>query len=260
MVGPFIFWDQAGPGEFIAGRCLDVLPHPHIGLSTMTYLFSGSLHQRDTLGSDQVITPGAVNMMTAGQGIAHSERTPMNARKQKSDLFGIQCWLALPEGKSEMAPSFEHYANQALPTMTEDGILIKLAAGELGGVKSPVITQSPAVFAECHVEAGKKLSLPANIEERAIYIMNGSLAVDGTSFTATRLLVFKPGVEIILSAEQDSHFIILGGDAMDGPRHIWWNFVATSRERIEQAKQDWKSGKFGKVPGDEEDFVPLPAY
>ena len=258
-VGPFIFWDQAGPGEFLRGNGLDVRPHPHICLSTMTYLFDGKLEHRDTLGSHQVIVPGDVNLMTAGQGIAHSERTPQQARLHQHHLFGIQCWLALPLDKEETNPSFSHYDKSIIPIINE-GInsTLRIVAGEWRGVKSPVKTLYDALFIESKLKNGAEIVIPATKEERALHILNGEIEIDNIHYTCGRMLVLKNSSEIKITAANDAHFIILGGPALEEPRYLWWNFVASSKERIEQAKLDWKEGKFGKIPGDDQEFTPLP--
>lgn len=257
-VGPFVFWDQAGPGEFLTGKGLDVRPHPHICLSTMTYVFSGRLEHRDTLGSHQIIEPGAVNLMTAGRGIAHSERTPQADRVGESQFFAIQSWLALPLDKEEMAPSFTHYDYASIPSIDEAGTRMRLATGEWLGVRSPVVTHNDALFLDCHLDAASSLSIPNTLEERAIHILSGDISLDRTTYTSGRMLILKPGHEIKLKAETNAHVIILGGSPLESPRYLWWNFVASSKERIEQAKADWQDGKFGKIPGDDKEFIPLP--
>lgn len=258
-VGPFVFWDQAGPGEFLTGTGLDVRPHPHICLSTMTYLFRGNLEHRDTLGSHQIIEPGDVNLMTAGRGIAHSERTPQPSRLQPHQFFGIQCWLALPLNKEEMTPSFTHYAKHRMPShhISKD-LAVRVITGEWMGLKSPVVTQNDALFVECQLKSDATLSIPASIEERAIYILSGEVMVNKIHYGNTRMLLLKTGFEITISACANAHIIILGGSALEEPRYLWWNFVASNKARIEQAKLDWKEGKFGKIPGDDKEFIPLP--
>lgn len=257
-VGPFIFWDQAGPGEFLTGNGLDVRPHPHICLSTMTYLFRGRLEHRDTLGSHQIIEAGAVNLMTAGRGIAHSERTPQSDRLHANPLFGIQAWLALPLDKEELPPAFAHYDVQDIPAIRENGAELKIAAGEWGGARSPVNTYCDALFAECHLQKNTDIYIPAAYEERAIHVLSGEIMIGKTNFHDARMLILKPGAELKLTAITDAHIIILGGSPLDKPRYMWWNFVASSKERIEQAKEEWSAGKFGKIPGDDKEFIPLP--
>ena len=258
-VGPFVFWDQAGPGEFLTGAGLDVRPHPHICLSTMTYLFAGRLEHRDTLGNHQIIEPGAVNLMTAGRGIAHSERSPQADRHQPQTFFGIQSWLALPIEKEEMTPTFMHYEEASIPSFKEKGIRMRIATGSWEGLKSPVATQWDALFAECHLEANTEMMIPKTMEERAIHILTGQITVDHCTYHGGRMLVLKPGADIKIKADAPAHLIILGGPSLEKPRFVWWNFVASSEERIEQAKQDWLSGKFGKIPGDDKEFIPLPS-
>lgn len=259
MVGPFIFWDQAGPADFLIGQGIDVRPHPHICLSTMTYLFTGSLLHRDTLGSEQIISPGDVNLMTAGSGIAHSERTPVNVRQQSHHFFGIQCWLALPKQREEVAPDFKHYSKTSLPLHHEKGIALHVVVGSFLGLASPVITESAALFVDCKLSPGTRFSIPATTEERALYLLSGNIVIDGVEYHPSRMLVLKPAQAIECCAkEEEAHFIILGGDALDGDRYIWWNFVASTKERIEQAKVDWQTGKFGRIPGDDKEFIPLP--
>ncbi|KTD66614.1 pirin [Legionella santicrucis] len=258
-VGPFVFWDQAGPNELLSGKGLDVRPHPHIGLSTMTYLFSGRLEHRDTLGSHQIIASGDVNLMTAGRGIAHSERTPHQDRFYPHPFFGIQCWLALPLTKEEINPSFTHYDKSVIPTDNDSkNMSLRIVAGEWGGIKSPVFTFNDALFVECKLKANAALIIPKTIEERAIYILSGEIVIDNNSYHCAKMLILKTGTEIKVTAVDDTHIIILGGAALETRRYVWWNFVASSKERIEQAKLDWKTGKFGKIPGDEEEFIPLP--
>jgi redox-sensitive bicupin YhaK (pirin superfamily) len=257
-VGPFIFWDKMGPGEFIKGKGLDVRPHPHIGLSTLTYLFDGVIEHRDTLGSHQVILPGDVNLMTAGRGIAHSERTPQQERLHPQHLFGIQCWLALPLNKEEMNPSFTHYNKNTLPTINDNNLQLRIIAGEWIGLHSPVITQNDALFVECRLKAHSTMSIPSTTEERAIYIVSGEITIDKVPYSKDKMLILKTGSKIKVSATADANIIILGGAALEKSPYLWWNFAASSKERIEQAKLDWIEGKFGKIPGDDKEFIPLP--
>ncbi|MBC4016636.1 pirin family protein [Siccirubricoccus deserti] len=259
MVGPFIFFDQMGPGEFLAGKGLDVRPHPHIGLSTVTYLFDGSILHRDSLGSRQPILPGAVNWMTAGRGIAHSERTDPALRQATNRLFGIQAWVALPKSAEETAPGFVHHAAETLPAVEDGGVRMRLIAGEGWGLVSPVQVSSPLFYADAALAPGAALPLPDGHEERAAYVLDGTVTVAGDSFEAGRMLVFRAGDKLALRAgPAGARLLLLGGAAMDGPRYLFWNFVASSRERIEQAKADWQGGRFAKVPGDEAEFIPLP--
>lgn len=257
-VGPFVFFDQMGPGEFLTGKGVDVRPHPHIGLSTLTYLFEGRIQHRDTLGSNQIIVAGDVNLMTAGKGIAHSERTPQADRLQPQRFLGIQCWLALPLDKEEVDPSFTHYETAVLPAYSDDLMSLRVAAGTWMGLKSPVYTLNDAVFVEMKMKSASEVSVPKNIEERAIHVLSGEIEVDGVHYKDARMLVLKPGVDVKVRANVDTHILVVGGSALEKPRHVWWNFVSSSRERIEQAKLDWTAGKFGSIPGDDKEFIPLP--
>lgn len=257
MVGPFVFFDQMGPSEFLIGHGLDVRPHPHIGLATVTYLFEGEITHRDSLGTIQVIRPGAVNLMTAGQGIAHSERTPEELRRQPGQLAGIQAWLALPKDQEECAPDFSHHPAAGLPMMDDAGVAIRLLAGELFGQRAPVPVATETLYADIQLAAGMGLPIDSPHEERALYLVSGTLKVDGHAHEPGRLLALKPGARLTVSAIDDCRFMLLGGEPMDGPRHIWWNFVSSSRDRIEQAKSDWKAGRFDRVIDDNE-YIPLP--
>lgn len=261
MVGPFIFLDQMGPEILLAGKALDVAPHPHIGLATVTYLFEGELMHRDSLGIVQPIRPGEVNWMTAGSGIAHSERTPQEMRLSGSELFGIQSWIALPKKYEETDPAFVHHGTDELPVIEGEGKRVRLITGSLFGVHSPVRTHSEMFYADTTLVEGASLEVPAEHEERAAYIVEGSihLSPHDETYSGGQLLIFKPGAEIILRAPESSpaRMMLLGGEPMDGPRHIWWNFVSSSKDRIEQAKEDWKAGRFAQVP-EETEFIPLP--
>lgn len=257
MVGPFIFLDHMGPTVFKAGHGVDVRPHPHIGLSTVTYLFNGEIVHRDSLGSDVPIRPGDVNWMTAGRGIAHSERTAADHRAGGEPLHGLQCWVALPRISEEMPPAFDHYESKNLPVVKGDGKTARIVAGKLFGASAPVRTLHDTFFTDVSLDAGASVPLDADYEERAIYIVSGEIEIAGDRFSEGRLLVFKPGDRIIVRASSAARIVMLGGAAMDGPRHIWWNFVSSRKDRIEQAKADWKAGRFEAVPGDTE-FIPLP--
>jgi redox-sensitive bicupin YhaK (pirin superfamily) len=257
MVGPFVFFDHMGPATFRAGTGLDVRPHPHIGLATITYLFEGEIVHRDSLGSAQPIRPGDVNWMTAGRGIAHSERTGPELRAAGSGLAGIQSWIALPKRHEEAEPDFVHYPRADLPVSEGDGVALRLIAGAGFGLRAPVAVFSDMFYADAALAADARLTLPAEYEERAIYVAAGAIEIAGQDFGAGQLLVFRPGDAIDLRARAASRVLLLGGEPMDGPRHLWWNFVSSSKERIEQAKADWKAGRFGAVPGDAE-FIPLP--
>jgi redox-sensitive bicupin YhaK (pirin superfamily) len=240
---------------------LDVAPHPHIGLATVTYLFEGELLHRDSLSTLQPIRPGEVNWMTVGRGIAHSERTPQGMRQTGSRLFGIQAWVALPRRDEETDPSFAHHRAGDLPVVEGEGKSVRLVSGSLYGARSPVRTLSEMFYADVTIEEGARLPVPTEHEERAAYVVEGSIELlpDGGTFDAGRLLVFKPGEEVTLRALESSpvRVMLLGGEPMDGERHIWWDFVSSSRERIEQAKEDWQAGRFAPVPGETE-FIPLP--
>lgn len=257
MVGPFIFLDEMGPVEFRSGQGLDVRPHPHIGLATVTYLFAGEIMHRDSLGSVAAIRPGEVNWMTAGRGIAHSERTAPDHRRGGEPLHGLQCWVAMPAALEESAPAFIHHDAAELPVEAGEGKTVRVIAGSLYGRTSPLVTPSPTIFADVTLATGARLPLDADAEERAVYVVSGEIDILGDRFSAGQLLVFRPGDRITVTAAAPARVAILGGAAMDGPRHIWWNFVSSRRDRIEAAKADWKSGRFDAVPGDTE-FTPLP--
>jgi len=257
MVGPFLFFDHFGPVQFIAGQGMDVRPHPHIGLATVTYLFDGSIMHRDSEGHIQEIRPGAMNLMTAGRGIAHSERTPDVERASGQKMLGLQSWVALPAGHEEIAPSFQHYDATRLPTVQDNGIRARVIAGSAFGASSPVETVSDWFYVEVNLDAGMSAPLDADHEERAIYVVDGEVEIAGERYEGPRLLIFRPGDRITVKAARPTRMMFLGGTALEGPRYIWWNFVSSSRERIEQAKQDWKTGRFAHVP-EETEFIPLP--
>src|ERR1700739_1340963 len=258
MVGPFIFFDHFGPVQFVSSKGMDVRPHPHIGLATVTYLFDGSIMHRDSEGNVQEITPGAMNLMTAGRGIAHSERTPENVRTTGGGMFGIQSWIALPQDHEEMAPGFEHFGATSLPMIEDGGLRARVIAGSSFGQKSPVGMVSEWFYAEVMLDAGVSAPLDADHEERAIYVTEGEIDGAGDTFEAPRLLIFRPGDRITVTAARPSRLMFLGGAALEGPRYLWWNFVSSRKERIEQAKEEWKTGKFALIPGDEKEFIPLP--
>ncbi|MFT3730766.1 MAG: pirin family protein [Hyphomicrobium sp.] len=258
MVGPFIFFDQMGPAQFIAGRGIDVRPHPHIGLATVTYLFDGEITHRDSLGSALAIRPGEVNLMTAGRGIVHSERTGPEARAAGQSLFGIQSWMALPKSHEETVPSFVHLNIDQLPRLEGDGKRVRIIMGSLYGEASPAAFPHDCFYAEAVLAPGAVLPLDPDYDERAVYIASGRIDIAGQSFEAGQLLVFKPGDRISILAESNARLMLLGGEPMDGPRHIWWNFVSSSQERIEAAKNEWRERRFDIVPGDEQEFIPLP--
>ena len=260
LVGPFIFFDRMGPALFREEQALDVKPHPHIGLSTVTYLFDGEITHRDSLGTGMVIQPGDVNLMTAGRGIVHSERTPENRRGHPSSISGLQTWLALPDQSEEIDPAFLHVGHGELPVFEEDGVSGRVVIGNFDGMKAPVHTYSDTLYVDLRLGANKTYPFSAGAEERAAYILSGSVNVGGVRFEADQLLVFHPGDTIDLrGGEAGCHMMLFGGAAMASKRYVWWNFVSSSKERIEQAKEEWRTGRFDIVPGDEEEFVPLPA-
>ncbi|NBN62849.1 pirin family protein [Pannonibacter tanglangensis] len=261
MIGPFIFFDQMGPAELLVGGGVDVRPHPHIGLATVTYLFDGEIYHRDSLGSDQLITPGELNWMSAGRGIVHSERERAERKLAPRPLFGIQSWVALPAHLEETEPDFAHYGADRLPLLNDQGATVRLIAGSLYGETSPARTASELFYADVSLEAGARIPLDASHEERGLYTVGGEIEIAGQTFGPAQLLVFKPGdrLEIRATAAGPARFMLLGGEPMDGRRYIWWNFVSSSKERIEQAKEDWRRGRFDIVPGDESEFIPLPA-
>ena len=275
MVGPFIFFDQMGPAEFLIGKGIDVRPHPHIGLATVTYLFEGEVFHRDSLGSSLAIRPGEVNLMRAGRGIVHSERETSEANLRTGGhglahvkdqapaatvkrLFGIQAWAALPKSHEEAAPAFAHHGAGELPRIAGEGKTVRLVMGSAYGARSPVEFPHEALFAEAVLAPGSVLPLDPDHDERAVYVASGKIDIAGTAFAAGQLLIFKPGDRISILALAQSRLMLLGGEPMDGPRHIWWNFVSSSKERIEQAKADWRAKRFALVPGDEKEFIPLP--
>ncbi|MCB1437972.1 MAG: pirin family protein [Rhodobiaceae bacterium] len=257
MIGPFIFLDHMGPAEFILGEGIDVRPHPHIGLSTLTYLYSGEIMHRDSIGVAQAIRPGAVNWMTAGRGIVHSERTPEERRKGGEVLHGVQIWVALGEGEEEAEPGFCHFAASGNPLVEDFGMKARLISGSLFGASAPLTGPNDMICADVELAAGAVLPLDADERERGIYVAQGSLEIAGDVFASGQLLVLRPGDGLSVRAQGPCRLLYFGGEPMAGPRHIWWNFVSSSRERIEQAKRDWKEGRFAPVPG-ESDFIPLP--
>src|SRR5262245_60710485 len=257
MVGPFIFFDHMGPAEFRSGQGIDVRPHPHIGLATATYLFDGEIFHRDSLGSEIAIRPGELNWMSAGRGIVHSERTAPDRRVAGERLHGLQCWVARAAQREEMAPGCDHYDQAGLPIVSGEGKTGRLSAGALFGARAAGGTPGPTLFAAAMLEPGTPLPLVPAYEERAVYLVSGDVDIQGDRFAPGQLLVFRPGGRITIAAATKAHIILLGGAAMDGPRYIWWNFVSSRKERIEQAKADWKAGRFAMVAGDSE-FIPLP--
>jgi redox-sensitive bicupin YhaK (pirin superfamily) len=257
-IGPFVFFDQMGPAQLKPGSGLDVRPHPHIGLATLTYLFDGQIMHRDSLGSVQAIRPGEVNWMIAGSGIVHSERTAQEQRLETSSLFGIQCWVALPQAREEMGASFHHHSAKELPNLESGGSCLRLIAGTLEGARSPVATQSEMFYADVTLQSGATLPISTEHEQRGIYVVQGRVQIAGEDCEAGRLIVLAAGHPVTLTALQAARLMLLGGAPLEGARHLWWNFVSSSSERIEQAKADWREGRFGTVPGDSE-FIPLPS-
>ena len=258
LVGPFIFFDHMGPAELAPGQGIDVRPHPHIGLATVTYLFEGEIVHRDSLGSHQPIRPGDVNWMTAGRGIVHSERTGPEARRAGSRLNGLQLWVALPLAHEETDPAFHHYAGDSLPSLEESRAQLRVLAGSAYGATSPVHTFSPLFYVDVTMPAGCELAVPPEHEERAAYVVEGAIDCGAERAEPGRMLVFTPRTDARLRAVLDSRVVLIGGAPIDGKRHIFWNFVSSSQDRIEQAKLDWKQQRFPKVPGDEAEHIPLP--
>lgn len=259
MVGPFIFMDHAGPVEIPVNQQqeMDVLPHPHIGLSTVSYLFGGSVTHRDSLGVEQIIKPGEVNWMTAGKGIAHSERFEDPSVLSGGNLEMIQTWVALPEKDEEQAPAFDNYSVEELPVYTEKGVWMRLIAGNAFGLKNNVSTHSPLFYLHVVLQAGTRFGLPQEYSERGVYVVKGRIEVKGHIYTKGQLMVFTPGADPVILAREDTTLMLLGGEPL-GKRHIWWNFVSSRKERIEQAKEDWKQGRIELPPNDQEVFIPLP--
>ena len=256
-LGPFVFFDHMGPTSFTPGAGLDVRLHPHIGLATATYLFEGEIMHRDSLGSVQAIRPGAINWMTAGHGIVHSERTPPELRRAGSRIHGLQLWVGLPNAQEEAPPDFAHYPASVLPEVSRAGQKIRVMIGEVFGARSPVKTLSEIFYADVELVSGARLELPADHEERGLYIVSGALTLDDQRFDEHQLLVLRQGMPTSVTAAEPSRLVVLGGAKLDGERHIWWNLVSSSQARIDQAKADWKAGRFAKVPGETE-FIPLP--
>ena len=258
MVGPLIFFDQMGPAHLSAGQGIDVRPHPHINLSTVTFLFAGAIDHRDSLGTYQRIEAGAVNLMTAGRGITHSERSPADERAQGPHLSGIQTWLAMPKAKEEVAPAFEHVPAADLPVVEVDGVVVRLIMGEAWGELSPVTCHSPTIYASILMPAGSALEVQSEADERALYLLDGDVVVDGIGIEPQHLVLLAPGHRPLLKSKDGARLMLCGGAPMDGERHVWWNFVSSSRERINEAKRAWKAGEFALPPGDSYEFIPLP--
>jgi len=258
MVGPFIFFDQMGPGRLTAGQGIDVRPHPHINLATVTFLFAGAIDHRDSLGTVQRIEPGAVNLMTAGHGITHSERSPADERAAGASLDGIQTWIALPLAKEEVAPAFEHVPAEALPLVEGDGVRLNLIMGEGFGVSSPVTQHSPTIYAAIDLAPGAALLIDHRADERAVYLLEGDATVDGSPVLPQHMTLIAPGILPVLTSRSGARLMLCGGAPMDGERHVWWNFVSSRRDRINEAKRAWRAGEFALPPDDHDEFIPLP--
>jgi len=257
MVGPFIFVDEFGPARLPAGRGMDVRPHPHINLATVTYLFEGAIEHRDSIGSRAVIEPGAINLMTAGSGIVHSERSPQHLRATGPSLYGMQTWLALPDGQEEIAPAFDHVAADNLPVIQEAGVHARVLMGTLWGATAATPQHSPTIYADIELTGGS-IPIEAEADERAVMLVAGEAELDGESLDLFTLYVLRPGHEARLSSATGSRVMLLGGQAFSTRRYVFWNFVSSSRERINQAKEDWKALRFALIPGDDEEYIPLP--
>ncbi|MEP6484221.1 MAG: pirin family protein [Rudaea sp.] len=256
-VGPFVFFDHMGPAQFASGEGIDVRPHPHIGLATVTYLYAGAIEHRDNLGNTQTIRPGDVNWMTAGRGIAHSERSPAAERAAGHALHGIQTWVALPQVSEEVEPSFHHHPSSTLPEMDMNGVRLRLIAGVAFGMRSPVTTFSNMFYLAAEFSPGSELNLPPEHAERAVYAADAALMIGDVELPTQKMAVLPTGTDVVIRATDSAHVLIFGGDALDGERHLWWNFVSSSRERIERAKADWAQSRFPRVV-DETEFIPLP--
>ena len=258
MVGPFIFFDHFGPVRLPAGQGLDVRPHPHIALATVTFLFEGEILHRDSLGLVQPIRPGDLNWMLAGRGIVHSERSPDEERRAGPRLHGLQCWVALPRAQEDASPSFQHHPARTIPTVRRSGAVLDVLVGAAYGARSPVQVSSPTLYVHGQLEAGAQLAIDGDYQARAVYLVEGAVRCDGRSFQAGTMVVFRAGSQPTVEAEGPARLMIVGGDELDGDRHVWWNFVSSSPDRIERAKDDWRNGRFPKIPGDDTDFIPLP--
>ena len=259
MVGPFIFVDQFGPAQMQPGEGMDVRPHPHINLATVTYLFDGAIRHKDSLGSDATIEPGAINLMTAGKGIVHSERSPADMRARGPSFYGMQTWLALPDGKEEIDPAFEHVPPDGLPLIEGDGVSARVLMGSLWGETAATTCHSPTIYADLMLDSGASIAIEAEADERAVMVTEGEAELDGERLEPFSLYVLAPGHEAVLRAARPTRAMLLGGGAFATRRHVYWNFVSSSKERINQAKEDWIARRFPLVPGDEEEFIPFPA-
>ncbi len=258
MVGPFIFVDQFGPSKMRGGSGMDVRPHPHINLSTVTYLFEGAIEHRDSIGSHKVIEPGAINLMTAGRGIVHSERSPAATRAAGPAFYGMQTWLALPDGREEIDPAFEHVADDALPLIVDGETSIRVLMGTLWGQSAATTCHAPTIYADMRLAAGASVPIDAEADERAVMVTEGVATLDGAALEPFVLYVLAPGQAMTLRAANATRAMLLGGGAFATPRHAWWNFVSSSRDRIEVAKADWRAGRFAIVPGDAVEHIPIP--
>jgi redox-sensitive bicupin YhaK (pirin superfamily) len=258
MVGPFIFFDQMGPAHLEVGTGIDVRPHPHINLSTVTYLFAGAIDHRDSLGTFATIEPGAVNLMTAGSGIVHSERSPATERSRGPDLSGIQTWLAMPEAVEEMDPAFEHVAAAQLPVVQCTKASARIIMGNLWGATAPTTTYAETIYADILLEPGGSVPIDAGADERCVYVAIGEATLDGMTLEPMTLYVLRPGITATLRSVNGGRVMLAGGEDFATPRHVWWNFVSSRRERINQAKHDWKEGRFPTVPGDDKEWIPIP--
>ena len=257
-IGPFIFFDQMGPAHLPPGEGIDVRSHPHINLATVTYLFAGAIDHRDSLGTFRTIEPGAVNLMTAGRGISHSERSPAHLRQGGPELSGIQTWLALPQAKEEMEPAFEHVAKDDLPVIGDGSASARIIMGSLWGAASPVTCHSDTIYADIRLAAGAAMPVDPEADERAVYLSEGEASLDGLSLQPQTLYVLRPGTRATLRSARGGRIMLCGGEPLDGPRHVWWNFVSSSRDRIRQAREDWKAGRFALPPDDSQEWIPIP--
>jgi hypothetical protein len=259
MVGPFIFVDEFGPARLPAGRGMDVRPHPHINLATVTYLFEGAIEHRDSIGSHQVIEPGAINLMTAGSGIVHSERSPQALRPEGPSLYGMQTWLALPDGKEEIAPAFDHVGAEGLPLVEDGGASVRVLMGTLWGSTAATPQHSSTIYADVRLPPSGSIPIEKGADERAVMLVEGEAELDGQPLGLFTLYVLRPGIAAALSSQTGARLMLMGGEAFATPRHVFWNFVSSSRDRINQAKEEWKAQRFPLIPGDDQEYIPLPA-
>lgn len=258
MVGPFIFFDQAGPAQIAPGQGIDVRPHPHINLATVTYMYEGAFLHRDSLGTEQLIEPGAVNLMTAGKGIVHSERSPDEARAKASKLSAIQTWLALPDAIEEMDPAFEHVGEGGLPVIEDGGARARVIMGSLWGETSPVTTYAHTIYADIQLSPGGQIAIDPSADERALYVSGGDAMLDGQMLIPQTLYVLRPGTSATLSSVDGGRLVLCGGEPFTSPRHVWWNFVSSRPDRLMQAREDWEALRFPLIPGDDQEYIPIP--